>query len=252
MKTKLPIIQNPQLEGNTFYWQGNATGVLLLHGFTATTAEVRLLANAFKKLGFTVSAPLMPGHGTTPQELNACKFSDWLECVESAYDQLKKSCTRVIVGGESMGAVLSLYLAEQHPEISALLLYSPAIRVDSLKFAPFLKYITPIINKVNNDPLDTSWQGYTVYPLKAAHEFGKLQRVVRTDLGTIHQPALILQGIHDETIDKQSGQMILKNIHSEYKSLQCLSESGHVMLLGEELELIIRTSVQFLNSVDIL
>ena len=252
MKTEIPVFQNPHLDGNTFYWPGNATGVLLLHGFTATTAEVRLLANAFRKLGYTVSAPLLPGHGTTPQDLNACKYADWLTCVENAYTELRKTCTRVIVGGESMGAVLSLYLAEHHPEICALLLYSPAIRVDSLKFSPLIKYLVPIIEKDNNNPEDKAWQGYTVYPVKAADEFRKLQKLVIRQLGDIHQPALILQGIQDKTIDKQSGSMIFKSIRSEYKSLQCLSDSGHVMLLGNELQLITYTSIQFLKSLDIL
>ena len=37
-------MRNPQLEGDDFLWKGNPTGVLLIHGFTATTAEVRLIA----------------------------------------------------------------------------------------------------------------------------------------------------------------------------------------------------------------
>jgi carboxylesterase len=252
MRTKMPIFQNPNLDGKTFYWPGNSTGILLIHGFTATTTEVRLLANAFRQLGLTVSAPLLPGHGTTPQDLNSHKYTDWLDCVENAYQVICRSCKKVVVGGESMGAVLSLFLAERHPEVSALLLYSPAIRVDSLKFAPYLKYFVPVMEKSNNDPDDNAWQGYTVYPLKAAHEFSKLQKLVIHDLGSIHQPALILQGNMDETINRESGPMILRSIHSEYKSMQCLSASGHVMLLGEELQLITHTSVQFLKSIDIL
>ncbi len=172
------------------------------------------MANAFKQLGLTISAPLLPGHGTTPQDLNSRKYSDWLDCVENAYQDLKKSCKRIIVGGESMGAVLSLYLAEQHPEICALLLYSPAIRVESLKLTPYLKYFVPIMEKANNNPSDKAWQGYTVYPLKAAHEFARLQKLVIPKLGDIRQPALILQGNLDETINRESGPMILKSIHS--------------------------------------
>ena len=252
MNIKMPIFQNPELEGKSFYWQGNATGILLIHGFTATTAEVRLLADGFKNLGLTISAPLLPGHGTTPQDLNNRRYSEWQDCVENAYQELRKSCKHVIVGGESMGAVLALFLAEQHPEINALLLYSPAISVGSLKYSAYLKYFIPFMEKTNNDPNDKSWQGYTVYPVKAAHEFAKLQKIVTNKLGEVHQPALILQGNLDETIDKQSGPMILRRIHSEYKSLQCLSESGHVMLLGKELQLITHTSVQFLKSIDIL
>jgi len=38
------MIHNPHLEGGPFVWEGNRLGILLIHGFTATTTEVRLLA----------------------------------------------------------------------------------------------------------------------------------------------------------------------------------------------------------------
>ena len=33
------FIRNPHLEGGDIFWQGDRTGILLIHGFTATTAE---------------------------------------------------------------------------------------------------------------------------------------------------------------------------------------------------------------------
>jgi len=247
----MPLFQNPQLEGNSIFWKGNSTGVLLIHGFTATTAEVRWLAEYFRKTGFTVSAPLLPGHGTNPEDLNAVKYQDWISCVCEAYLNLKNQCSQVIVGGESMGAVLGLYLGEVYKEIDALLLYSPAIKVSSLRFAKYIKYFAPFLEKSNNDPQDTSWQGYTVYPLKGAYEFNKLQKIVINKLSEVHQPALILQGIHDKTIDIESGKLILDAIQSENKSLKFMHGSGHVMLLEKEIDLIIKYTTQFLKSVEI-
>ncbi|NPV40681.1 MAG: alpha/beta fold hydrolase [Anaerolineae bacterium] len=248
----MPVFQNPQLEGKSIYWPGNATGVLLIHGFTATTAEVRLLADAFKKQGLTVSAPLLPGHGTSPQDMNCQHYTDWIACVESAYKKLRETCSKVIAGGESMGAVLTLYLASEHVELDALLIYSPAIRVDNLKYASILKYLFPILEKSNNDPDDTSWQGYTVNPLYAADELRKLQREVIGRLSVIKQPALILQGIYDKTIHPESGRMIYDGIQSTIKHLEIMRESGHVMLLGKESDHIIGTTMGFLKSADIL
>ncbi|NJN99970.1 MAG: hypothetical protein HC875_40615 [Anaerolineales bacterium] len=37
-------LHNPHLPGDAFFWAGGPVGVLLSHGWTATTAEVRLLA----------------------------------------------------------------------------------------------------------------------------------------------------------------------------------------------------------------
>jgi carboxylesterase len=248
----MPLFQNPQLPGGSFFWPGSSKGVLLIHGFTATTAEIKLLAGALREMGFTVAAPLLPGHGTTPQDMNKTKYGQWLACVEDSYRKLTAQCTQVVAGGESMGAVLSLYLAQKHPEIKALLLYSTAIKVQSLRYAKYLKWITPLMDKSNNDPQDTRWQGYTVYPMRAAHEFAKLQKQVIRNLHSIEQPALILQGIYDKTIDEDCGQLIYNAIHSEIKDLHIMQQSGHVMLLGDEFELITKITVQFLKRVNIL
>lgn len=63
---------NPELDGSSITWQGGKTGFLLLHGFTATTAEVRPLGEALHAAGHTVSAPLLPGHGTTRMTSTMC------------------------------------------------------------------------------------------------------------------------------------------------------------------------------------
>ena len=33
-----PALHNPQLEGEAFFWEGGPVGVLLSHGYSATTA----------------------------------------------------------------------------------------------------------------------------------------------------------------------------------------------------------------------
>ena len=58
----LQYLHNPDLAGETFYWESGKVGVLLVHGFTATTTEVRLLAQCLHAEGYTISAPLLPGH----------------------------------------------------------------------------------------------------------------------------------------------------------------------------------------------
>ena len=64
------FLLNPELEGGSFFWKGGETGVLLLHGLTATTAEVRPLAKRLFNEGYTVSGILLPGHGSTPENLS--------------------------------------------------------------------------------------------------------------------------------------------------------------------------------------
>ena len=137
------VIFNPELEGGSFFWKGGGTGVLLLHGLTATTAEVRPLAKRLFKEGYTVSSILLPGHGTTPENLSQTHREDWIKASEVAYNELKRECSSVIVGGESVGALLALRLASDYPEIKGLLLYAPAMRLA----ASFLKIVL-LVHKI--------------------------------------------------------------------------------------------------------
>jgi carboxylesterase len=247
----IPIFEHPELDGSSIHLKGNRVGFLLIHGFTATTVEVSWLAKYLNGKGFSISAPLLPGHGTTPQELNRKKYADWLDCVEEAYLSLAKSCDSIIVGGESMGAVLALALAEKFPEIKAILLYSPAVKVSSLNYAKFLRFFKPIIQKSNYEDM-LPWQGYSVYPLFAAYEFLKLQKTVLQNLSRINQPILIFQGKHDRTIDEDNKDEIFSRVNSLIKVKQIMNESGHVMLLDKEFNQVANKTMDFLNSLKIL
>jgi carboxylesterase len=250
MDKSIPIFEHPELDGKTFFLKGNHIGVLLIHGFTATTVEVKWLADFLHKKGLTVSAPLLPGHGTSPEDLNKRSFSEWIECVENAYSSLKKICSTVIVGGESMGAVLSLYLAEKNPEIKALLLYSPAIKIASLKYSKILRYLKPIIQKKNYDEI-MPWQGYTVYPLFAASEFLNLQRLVVQNLSQVQQPIIVFHGAYDKTIDPESTDVILSSVSSSIKTKHMMPESGHVILLDKEFNETADMSWEFIQGLKI-
>ena len=57
------------LDPNSFFLQGGSMGVLLIHGFTGAPTEMRLLGGFLHQNGLTVSAPLLPGHGTTVENV---------------------------------------------------------------------------------------------------------------------------------------------------------------------------------------
>ena len=227
------FIKNPHLEGDDFLWTGNSIGVLLIHGFKATTAEVRPLAKKLHDAGYTVSGPLLPGHGTHPDDLNRATWRMWVERVKQSYEKLSAQCHNIYVGGESMGGLLTLELARQHPEINGLFLFAPAIKVKNLWQAnilwPFVKYLK---NEDKDDGLP--WKGYNVTPVKAAAELHKLQKHVQRRLAEINQPVAIFTGEHDRTIAPDSAQFILENIGSQVKHHHHMGASGHCVILDQE------------------
>ena len=71
--------------GQPFFYEGNDTGVLLIHGFTGTCGQMRPLGEALRGAGYTVMAPLLPGHGTSLEDMSRTSGGDWLHCVRDAY-----------------------------------------------------------------------------------------------------------------------------------------------------------------------
>lgn len=233
---------NPHLEGDGFFWEGGPDGVLLLHGFTATTAEVRPLAQFLYGRGYTVAGPLLPGHGTQPADLNRVAWRDWTRAAEEAYRGLAARCRRVIIGGESMGGLLTLYLGSEHPEAAALLCYAPALLVPVRPFDLLKLHLGSwFLLNTSSAPgprteADDLWQGYPVKPLRGVRQLLRLQAEARGRLSGIAHPILIVQGRLDRTIDPQGAQILHDSVRSARKELHWMADSTHCVILDQERE----------------
>lgn len=244
-------LHNPELEGDAFFWKAGSTGILLSHGYTATTAEIRLLAQNLFEKGFSVAGPLLPGHGTRPTDLNQISWKDWTAEGERTYQFLKNQCDKVIVGGESMGALVALHLASQHVEIAGVLCYAPAIKLTLSTLDIIKLYLgSPFLNQVDRSSLDCSdnWQGYPGLPLKGALQLLKMQKAIKTQLSQIHQPVLIFQGKEDTTVAKEAGELILNGIQSTTKELHWMDHSSHAITLDRELDEVTRITIDFIKN----
>ncbi len=250
------FIRNPHLPGDTFFWQAGKTGALLLHGYTASTAEVRPLGEYLYQHGYTVSAPLLPGHNTTPDDLNRQRWQDWTNAVERAYQELAAKCERVFVCGESMGALLALYLAADHPEIAGVGVYAPALRIANhdatMRQARLLYRFVRQVKKQEREPsaADARWRGYTVNPVPALVQMSKLQDQVRQRLPRIQQPLFVIQGRLDKSIDLQSGEIIVREAGSQHKELHWFDHSTHCVILDCEWERAAEMTWTFIQKVE--
>jgi len=247
-------LKNAHLEGDPFYWEGGPVGVLLSHGFTATSAEVRLLAGYLRERGYTVAGPLLPGHGTTVEEMNRCRWQDWVRGVEQTYQELARRCQKVVVGGESMGSLLALYLAAEHPEAAAVMAYAPAVhaanwptRAFAYLMAPFVPYHLP--SPGPKSVVDERWKGYPVQPVRAATQLFRLQKEVRQRLPLIHQPVLVIQGRLDRSIFPDCPEIVMGKVSSEVKEVHWMEKSEHCVLLDQEWEQAAEITDKFLAQV---
>jgi carboxylesterase len=245
---------NPHLPGKPFFWEGGPVGVLLVHGFTATPAEVHPLGQYLHARGYTVAGPLLPGHGTTPQDANRMRWLDWARAVETAYRQLVAHCDTVFLGGESMGGVLVLNLASEHPQAAGILAYAPALVTRPSYgplvlplLAPFVPYLAKPGSRRSLS--DERWQGYPVYPSRALVQLYRLQRLVRGRLPLIRQPILIVQGRLDEAVHPGVPDRIYRSVKSTVKEVHWMANSHHCVLLDGEWEEAARLTQDFIQRV---
>ena len=79
-------------DAEPFSFKGNDIGVLVIHGFTGTTQSMRYLGTELhKQFGFTVEGPRLPGHGTSPDDMETTTY---LDCSVTS-----RTCCRILPRG---------------------------------------------------------------------------------------------------------------------------------------------------------
>ena len=84
---------------------------LCVHGFTSCPAVYTELAERLAGMGYALSAPLLPGHGTTPEDLGAVAELEWFEAVAREYEALRGRYRTIHVVGLSLGGAIASWLA---------------------------------------------------------------------------------------------------------------------------------------------
>jgi len=237
-----------------FTLSGGKIGVLVIHGFTGSPVTIKPWANYLNQIGYTVSAPCLPGHGSTWQEMNQTSWQDWYEAVEQSFLELKSKCDRVFVAGFSMGGALALRLSQiRGSEIEGLLLLNPSVhdRRWFLKLTPILKLIIPSIKKgptdiaAPNPPLHS----YGRTPLKALDSLRKLWQLVERDLYLIDLPVMVAYSINDHAVDPENSMTVIDNIFSVDIREVIFEKSFHNVPLDYDADLLNLESKAFIEDV---
>ena len=254
--TEMKIRGNAQLNPSGFGLAGGRTGCVLVHGFTGTPVEMRLLGEFLSQRGVRVEAPLLPGHGTRPEDLNRVRWQDWVLSAQEALASLGQDRRLLFLGGLSMGALVALHLAREYPDLGGLLLFSPAFK-PSHPLAAFLPLARHVVKQW---PKDADEQGdlvepeatlriwhYDTWPTSGATEMLRLARTVWCDLEAVRVPALLFCSTRDATIDLGAVREGFRRLGSEDKELVVLHNSGHVLTVDAERESVFARASGFIS-----
>jgi carboxylesterase len=238
-----------------FFLEGSKEeAVLLIHGFTGTPAEMWLCADYLNKAGYTVSCPCMPGHGLTMEDQKKSSWDQWLKAEEDEYLRLTKIYAKVDILGLSMGGSMATILAERYTP-HALVLYSPALAYQSKAayFAPVLKILVPKIHWKQQDLFEHN-QKYIVGPggyyLKSVQDMVKLSKIAKKGLKNVKAPMIMIYSLADELVSKKAPELLMKKVSSTVRHLVILTNSGHMIQILQDHDLVFAETVRFLKAVN--
>lgn len=244
----LTVDARPELTG------GRRVGVLLSHGFTGSPASIRPWGQHLGDLGYGVRVPLLPGHGTSWQDLNTKTWTDWYGTLREELDALMADHDAVVVGGLSMGGTLALRLAaDRGDDLAGLIVVNPAVATKrfDVKLLPVLKRLTSSYPGITNDikKQGVEEHGYARTPLRALHSMMQAWKPLVADLPDVKVPLLYLRSTVDHVVDDASQPVILGNVSSTDVEVVELPESYHVATIDNDAPTIFERSASFVARV---
>jgi esterase/lipase len=220
-------------------------GIVLVHGYMAAPPEMRELAEYLSHMGLWIYAPRLRGHGTSPDDLASRTFQEWKASVDEAYTIASNTCKRVVVGGFSTGAGLSLDLAARRVKnLAGIFAVSPPLRLQdfSTRFVPAVDKWNRWMDLVGldgakkefipNNP-ENPHINYTRNPIGGVRELGLLMEALEPKLPSIQLPVLVVQSSGDPLVDPKGSRRVFELLGSQDKQYLLFDIDRHGILLGD-------------------
>ena len=230
-------------------------GALVLHGFTGNPGSMRGVAEALAAAGFHVEMPLLPGHGTTVDDMVPTRWADWAGAAEAAYSTLAARAQRTVVVGLSMGGALTLRIGADHPEVAGLVCINPATQPQPPEVVAMLQgmvdagtELMPAIGSDIADP-DAHESAYDATPLRALLSLvGDGLAPLAGEYPRMRIPLLLMNSPQDHVVDPGQAEFLAANYGGPVERIT-LERSYHVATQDYDKELIFESTVAFAQRV---
>jgi carboxylesterase len=188
----------------------NGRALLLLHGSGDTPQTLRHLAERLHAVGYTVHAPLLPGHGRSPRDFTRVSAQAYLAAARKALDQLRRDAGWIGVGGLSMGAAIAAQLAAEAADVRVLVLLAPYLSPSTpvswaARTSMLWGLVQPYVrgrgdNSVHDPVARAANFAYGVFPPSALRALVDTAAVGRDALPRVTVPTLVVNSRDDNRI----------------------------------------------------
>ena len=236
--------------------------ILLLHGYNDAPTALDGVARRLQRAGWTVSVPLLPGHGRSLEAFSLWSAEEALAASRSAYTDLRSRFRTVAVGGLSMGAALACCLAAEGAargeEPTALVLYSPMLVMPptarrahrtSWLWSPFTKYGTGAGGRSIHDERVRGQQiAYRCSSRGSLKALAGVAAAVGRALPGVRTPTLVFHSEEDNRIPAPVARAALEGLRPAEREVVWVRGAGHVITVDFGWEAIAERTVEWLAS----
>ena len=241
--------------------------LLLLHGLTGTPTELGYLAHWLRgRARLHVRCPRLVNHGQPITILARTKWGEIYDSAKEAFVEARRAAradgTPLVVGGLSLGAILSLMLAADFPnDVAGVACLSPTLFYDGwsvpwyhrllplvdytpLKFFAYVREGEPyglkdeslrakVAARYDGTRLDDASEaagfGYAHFPVSLFCEMRHLIRRCKQALPRVVSPLLVVQAREDEVTSPRNAQFVIDHVSSARRELLLLENSYHLV-----------------------
>lgn len=221
---------------------------LLVHGFAGSRKDFANLGELLARAGCRVRLDRLPGHGTSPEDMERTTPDDLVRHVEEQMKRARQEYEKVILVGFSMGGAISTIVAAREPP-DRLVLIAPCYAVTPQWFyfsspeawnrrvSSFVRWIpkSQATIQVNRKAARPALYSYGRIPTSAVNTLSELGERARQPelLGSITMPVLMLHSPSDFAASQEASEQAFASLGSEDKRYVRVNERNNHHLLHD-------------------
>lgn len=236
------------------FTQNGSRAVLLLHAYSGSSNDVRMLSRYLEKENYTVYSPNFSGHATVdPEDILEKTTADWQRDTKTAIAFLKeKGYDEISVFGLSMGGIFTMDALTSQMEglIGGGFFCSPIFPVKNNVPENFVLYADKVLTMAGVNAQERSER---IIKIKTAaknqlEDIETFSKQTAEKLGQVSVPVFMGQAGEDEMIDPMGVYKTAQALTQTRFTLNWYPNSGHVLTIGPDHKQLEQDVLAFLNT----
>lgn len=233
----------------------NGKALLVIHGSGDTPQSVRYLCDQLHAAGYSVHAPLLPGHGRSPRAFAQATADDYREATSAAYHHLRATHEWVGLVGLSMGGALVARLAADVGDVPVVVLLAPYVGTPrTVRWVHSMGWLwslaAPYVagggdSSIHDKAAQGESRAYGTFSSGALTALVETAKAGRAALPRLHMPVLVVNSANDNRIPREVAEAALRDLAPSAER-HWVDGCGHVITVDYCKDVVARLVLTFL------